>query len=528
MTEAQTATAVPEGFLGNLTPEHERKLRELWTMLLERFDLDEATRAETALATTATTATLDKLTVQDEPADAAASPTASSTTSDKSTDKLKKSAKKPLSFLKKSKKSKSATAIPTLAQGAKQDSQGGAVEGENASEPADSPKDAADGDARYTATSTNNDPTANNNASANGNGKAGETTKSSNEVAVDLTAAETLRQAFWKVVQVDNPDSILLRFLRARKWDVARAFEMGIHALEWRLEAKVDQVVARGEAGLHEGVLKKGISFLHGQDKRGRPVIVIRVKLHRKEDQTLEQLTDFLIWTIETARLFLGPGVETATAIFDLTDFTMANMDFAFIKLLIRYLEAYYPESLGTLLIYNAPWIFGSIWRMISPLLDPVVASKINFIRSQEDFAEFIDAANMVDWLGGESQFQYEYIAPHADENAHMLDTAKRTQAADQYSLSMANVGNTTLKWLAVHKELEDATSETEAAKLKAEAQVADQERQAAQDEHKAAVRALDPFVRARTFYHRVGVVQDFSQFDWKPMLSKSSESQQA
>ncbi|KAJ1978704.1 phosphatidylinositol transfer protein csr1 [Dimargaris verticillata] len=511
MTEVQSAAAVPEGFLGNLTPEHECKLRELWALLLERFEDDEVARAEAAVNTT--TADLDNLTVQEGPTDSAASPTTSAT-SDKSTDKLKKSAKKPLSFLKKSKKSKSTAAIPALSQAGKQDGQQAVAD--TASEPANSPKDAADDDAISTTTSTNNN-----------NDKEDKYTESG-EVDVALTAAETLRQAFWKVVQVDNPDSILLRFLRARKWDVAKAFEMGIHALEWRLEAKVDQVVARGEAGLHEGVLKKGISFLHGQDKRGRPVIVIRVKLHRKEDQTLEQLTDFLIWTIETARLFLGPGVETATAIFDLTDFTMANMDFAFIKLLIRYLEAYYPESLGTLLIYNAPWIFGSIWRMISPLLDPVVASKINFIRSQEDFAEFIDAANMVDWLGGESRFQYEYVGPQADENAHMLDTAQRTQAAERYNQSMVNVENATLKWLAAHKVLDANTDESKASALKEEAQAADQQRQATQTEHKAAVKALDPFVRARTFYHRVGVVQDFSQFDWKPMLCKSGESQQA
>lgn len=47
------------------------------------------------------------------------------------------------------------------------------------------------------------------------------------------TPAE-LREAFWGMVKCDNPDGLLLRFLRARKWDVDKALVMMVATMNWR------------------------------------------------------------------------------------------------------------------------------------------------------------------------------------------------------------------------------------------------------------------------------------------------------
>ncbi|RKP34094.1 CRAL-TRIO domain-containing protein [Dimargaris cristalligena] len=330
--------------------------------------------------------------------------------------------------------------------------------------------------------------------------------------------AETLREAFWGVVQADHPDGMVLRFLRARKWNVDRALEMMLTALRWRIETQVDQIINEGEGGLDDSILRKGISFLHGEDRKGRPIIITRVCLHRKEDQTVEEMTKFLVWTIETVRLVFKAPTETATIIFDLSDFTLANMDFNFVKILIRCLEAYYPESLGSLLIYNAPWIFSGIWRMISPLLDSVVASKINFVNNKKQFTEFIDPEHLVDWLGGSSKFKYEYVGPAVDENHRIQDAAGRQALLDQRSALANELEAATREWIKLC-EAKDAEA-VDVPKDNAEVKAIQDKRQKVVEEMRDVCQKLDPFIRARTFYHRIGVIEGHGQIDWDPMFS--------
>jgi hypothetical protein len=144
---------------------------------------------------------------------------------------------------------------------------------------------------------------------------------------------EEIRTAFWNMVKQDNPDALLLRFLRARKWDVKKALIMLISTMRWRLQDVHvdDDIMANGEAQAlkqassadpakkqkGEEFLKQmrmGKSFLHGVDKFGRPICVVRVRLHRASDQEVDTLERFTVYTIETARLLLAPPVETAVS----------------------------------------------------------------------------------------------------------------------------------------------------------------------------------------------------------------------
>lgn len=51
------------------------------------------------------------------------------------------------------------------------------------------------------------------------------------------------------------------------------------------------------------------------------------------------------------------------TIVFDMTNFTLANMDYAPVKFMIKCFEANYPESLGAVLIHNAPWVFQGLYN---------------------------------------------------------------------------------------------------------------------------------------------------------------------
>lgn len=146
-------------------------------------------------------------------------------------------------------------------------------------------------------------------------------------------AAEDLRVAFWSMVKQDNPDSLLLRFLRARKWDVHKALIMLISTMRWRLkDARVDDDVMRngeehainqerssdpaakkfGEEFMKQ--VRMGKSFLHGVDRNGRPICYVRVRYHKAADQSPEVIERYTVYLIETARILLAPPIETAVS----------------------------------------------------------------------------------------------------------------------------------------------------------------------------------------------------------------------
>jgi hypothetical protein len=250
------------GTVGNLTPEQEVKLKEFWVLALKVFGL-----------------TLEELEAPAQPAADAATPA-------QSQDK---------------KKAKGRWSLFSRADD----------EGANGSSPTSVVASAS--------------------ASAEGDDKYGQSKEY--KQALEDMEPEEIRRAFWSMVKGDNPDSLLLRFLRARKWDTKKALVMLISTMRWRLQEMHvdDDIMVNGEAlaikqsqGTDAKEKKKGEdfltqmrlgkSFLHGVDRAGRPICVVRVRLHKAGDQDNEGLERFTVYTIETARLLLAPPVETAVS----------------------------------------------------------------------------------------------------------------------------------------------------------------------------------------------------------------------
>lgn len=65
------------------------------------------------------------------------------------------------------------------------------------------------------------------------------------KAAIATQTPAELREAFWSMVKSDNPDALLLRFLRARKWDAEKALVMLVATMQWRAN---EMKVCRGGA----------------------------------------------------------------------------------------------------------------------------------------------------------------------------------------------------------------------------------------------------------------------------------------
>lgn len=354
--------------------------------------------------------------------------------------------------------------------------------------------------------------------------------------ALASQSPQELRDTMWSFTKADDPDAMLLRFLIARKWNVHDALVMAIATIHWR--GKVvhldDDIMRSGEGGALEisttgsgtnkknaedflAQLRMGKSFLHGEDKEGRPLCWVRVKLHRGGEQSEVALERYTVYTIETARLMLRPPVDTAVSIldsidpsaplteymqvivFDMTGFSMANMDYTPVKFMIKVFEANYPESLGAVLVHSAPWVFQGIWSVIKGWLDPVVASKVHFTKTAADLSQFINIKDVPKELGGQEDWTYKYIEPVQGENQRVQDTSTRAKLEQEREAIVRDYEAATVRWVKTGEE-----------GLRSQRlQLADRLRQNYWQ--------LDPYVRARSLYDRWGVIKGGGVINFHP-----------
>lgn len=290
------APNTPPGRPGTLTPDEEMKLRELWAMTLKVFGTD-ITAVETNGTATNGTVTNG---VETNGIDSQNSAAPADASSEKDGKKEKK--KSRLNVFKRNKDDKSTE-----------------------------PKSEVTTPTDTTTTTSNGVPDISKITISAEDDKHG--ISADFKAALANTPPEELRRAFWSMVKHDHPDALLLRFLRARKWDTEKALVMMISAMQWRLNGMHvdDDIMLSGEMAAVEDAkagdtktskhsedfltqLRMGKSFLHGLDNMGRPMCFIRVRLHRGGEQSEQSLERFTVYLIETARMLLRPPIDTAVS----------------------------------------------------------------------------------------------------------------------------------------------------------------------------------------------------------------------
>jgi hypothetical protein len=188
-----------------------------------------------------------------------------------------------------------------------------------------------------------------------------------------------------------------------------------------------------------------------------------------------------------------------------MTDFSMANMDYTPVKFMIKCFEANYPESLGSVLVYKAPWIFQGIWKIIKGWLDPVVASKVHFASNVDELQEWIPRSQIMKELGGEEEFTYKYVEPGEGEDREMEDTASRDKILAERTELVKSYESEIIQW--VHGD------------------------DAGEGRNRLAERLaenywrLDPFIRATSLYDRTGVVGKEGKLNFYPSAQGAAAS---
>lgn len=207
------------------------------------------------------------------------------------------------------------------------------------------------------------------------------------------------------------------------------------------------------------------------------------------------------------------------TVIFDLTGFSLANMDYHPVKFMIQCFEANYPESLGAILVHNAPWVFqgtlvrhvwltmrqadqsAGIWRIIRGWLDPVVAAKVHFTNYRAGLEEFIEPSHIIKELEGDEDWEYKYEEPVEGENDMMKDTETRDRLLAARAEVYRQYENETQKWVRAHDSEEGKQARAQRDKIAEQLRVGYWE--------------LDPYLRSRSLYDRQGTILPGGGVNW-------------
>lgn len=187
-------------------------------------------------------------------------------------------------------------------------------------------------------------------------------------------------------------ETCILRFLRGSKGEADKALSRLVRHSKWRQENHADDI----ETMIHrfQKQIDRRLSLLHHVDKEGRPCLYCFVHRHDASDRDLEDMILFIVYSLETLVRNSKPDEETFNVFFDLSRFSMRNMDFEVVKNLINILQTNYPDTLERFNIIDSPMIFSACWAVIRPWIDPVTAHKVQFIRRSQ-IAEYCNPADI-------------------------------------------------------------------------------------------------------------------------------------
>ncbi|XP_023670771.1 SEC14-like protein 5 isoform X1 [Paramormyrops kingsleyae] len=222
----------------------------------------------------------------------------------------------------------------------------------------------------------------------------------------------------WKAEKIPK-DEHILRFLRARDFNLDKAREMLCQSLAWRKQYQVDYIL---ETWRPPGFLQECYAGgWHFHDSDGRPLYILRLGQMDTKGLVKALGEEALLRHVlsineegqkrceENTKIF-GRPITSWTCLVDLEGLNMRHLWRPGVKALLRIIEvveANYPETLGRLLIVRAPRVFPVLWTLVSPFINDNTRQKFlvysgNNYQGVGGLVDYIDKEIIPDFLGGD------------------------------------------------------------------------------------------------------------------------------
>ncbi|KAF8555231.1 CRAL/TRIO domain-containing protein [Imleria badia] len=219
---------------------------------------------------------------------------------------------------------------------------------------------------------------------------------------------------------IGTDDPTLLRFLRARKFNLDESKKMVKNCQHWRQSVSgigIDELRNRMDPFDYPGreeVFKSWSMYFH---KKGRPVNVQYFgglnlpELYKHV--TPEKLVESIIVNADAltrevlpaASRAAGRRIDQSIVIVDLQGFGLSQFwqVKSLVQMSFQISQDYFPETMGQLAIINAPPSFTFIWSVIKPWLAKETVEKVDILGKdyKEVLLQIVDADNLPASLGG-------------------------------------------------------------------------------------------------------------------------------
>jgi len=219
-------------------------------------------------------------------------------------------------------------------------------------------------------------------------------------------------------------DYYLLKFCRARDFNIEGTLEMFKNFIKWRNDNGVDYICENFEFPEFNKVLKLFPHGFHKVDKEGRPIYYqILSKLNTSElfkVVTTERLIKYFTQCYELMMKYKfkacskakGEIVDQLCIILDIENIGITDLfgkTRTFVNLSAKIGQDYYPGNMAKMFLINTGKLFYIVYNIIKSLIDEGTIKKIELLGSdyKEKIFEYIEPDNLPSFLGGNCKCEH-------------------------------------------------------------------------------------------------------------------------
>ncbi|XP_057474345.1 SEC14 cytosolic factor-like [Actinidia eriantha] len=245
----------------------------------------------------------------------------------------------------------------------------------------------------------------------------------------------------FKNVHQGYPTATLKRFLKAREGDVSKAYTMLVDCLNWRIQNKIDDILAKPilPTEFYRAVRDSQLIGLSGYSKEGLPIIAVGVGLSTYDKASAQYYVQSHIQMNEyrdrvilpSATKKFGRHISTCVKVLDMTGLKLSALNQ--IKLLSDIStidDLNYPEKTNTYYIVNAPYVFSACWKVVRPLLQERTRKKVQVLSGcgVDELLKIMDYASLPHFCKREGSGSSRHSRGGTTDNCFSLDHAFHQQ----------------------------------------------------------------------------------------------------